>query len=58
MGAAVFAATVLAFYFSQVMDKLSRSASLLVVGILFLAGGAALERTRRRLVVQALEGAP
>jgi uncharacterized membrane protein len=53
MGAAIFAITVLAFYFSQVMDKLERSASLAGLGILFLAGGWALERTRRRLVRRA-----
>jgi uncharacterized membrane protein len=52
-GAAIFAATVIAFYFSQVMDKLGRSASLVGLGLLFLAGGWALERVRRRLVVQA-----
>ena len=53
MGAALFAATVLAFYFSQVMDKLGRSASLIGLGLLFLGGGWALERTRRRFVQQA-----
>jgi hypothetical protein len=53
MGAAIFAATVLAFYFSQVMDKLERSASLVGLGVLFLAGGWSLERIRRRLVRQA-----
>jgi len=52
-GAAIFAATVIAFYFSEVMDKLGRSASLVGLGLLFLAGGWALERVRRRLVVQA-----
>ena len=52
-GAAIFAATVIAFYFSQVMDKLGRSASLVGLGLLFLAGGWALERVRRRLVLQA-----
>jgi hypothetical protein len=50
MGAVIFAATVLAFYFSQVMDKLGRSLSLVGLGILFLAGGWALDRLRRRLV--------
>lgn len=55
MGAAVFAATVLTFYFSQVMDKLGRSASLIGLGLLFLGGGWALERVRRRLVVEARE---
>ena len=56
MGAALFAATVLAFYFSQVMDKLGRSASLAGLGVLFLGGGWALERLRRRLVRQAKGG--
>jgi uncharacterized membrane protein len=50
MGAAVFASTVLAFYFSHVMGKLGRSASLVGFGLLFLAGGTGLERLRRRLV--------
>ena len=53
LGAAIFAATVIAFYFSQVMDKLGRSASLVGLGLLFLAGGWALERVRRQLVLQA-----
>jgi uncharacterized membrane protein len=52
MGAALFAATVIAFYFSEVMDKLGRSASLIGLGVLFLGGGWALERVRRRLVLQ------
>lgn len=42
--------TVLAFYFSNVMDKLGRSASLIGIGLLFLGGGWLLERTRRRLL--------
>ncbi len=50
MGSAIFGLTVVAFYFSQVMDKLGRSLSLVGFGILFLAGGWALERVRRRLV--------
>jgi uncharacterized membrane protein len=53
LGAAMFAATVLAFYFSQVMDKLGRSLSLIGLGVIFLMGGWALERVRRRLVQQA-----
>ena len=52
MGAAIFAATVIAFYFSEVMDKLERSVSLVGLGLLFLAGGWLLERVRRRLVQQ------
>jgi uncharacterized membrane protein len=55
MGMAGFALTLLFFYFSQVMDKLGRSASLIGLGLLFLAGGWALERLRRRLVAQARE---
>jgi hypothetical protein len=50
MASAIFAATVLAFYFSQVMDRLGRSTSLIGLGVLFLAGGWALERARRHLV--------
>jgi len=44
------AVTVMAFYFSSVMDKLGRSASLIGMGLLFLGGGWALERTRRGLL--------
>ena len=50
VGALGFAVVVLVFYFSSVMDKLGRSASLLGLGVLFLAGGWALEHTRRNLV--------
>lgn len=50
LGVAGFALTVLVFYFSDVMDKLGRSASLIGLGLLFLGGGYLLERTRRALV--------
>ena len=50
LGIVGFALTVLSFYFAKVMDKLERSGSLVLLGILFLAGGWALERTRRRLI--------
>ncbi|HEY7479710.1 MAG TPA: DUF2157 domain-containing protein [Gemmatimonadales bacterium] len=50
LGVAGFALTVLVFYFSDVMDKLGRSASLIGLGLLFLGGGYLLERARRRLV--------
>jgi len=50
LGSAGFAATVLWFYFSSVMDKLGRSFSLIALGLLFLLGGWLLERVRRRLV--------
>lgn len=52
LGVAGFALTVLAFYFSTVMDKLSRSASLIGLGLLFLLGGWLLEKTRRGLVAR------
>ena len=52
LGVAGFALTVLLFYFSNVMDKLGRSASLIGLGLLFLLGGWLLERTRRRLVAR------
>jgi hypothetical protein len=52
LGMAGFAITLLFFYFSSVMDKLGRSASLIVLGLLFLGGGWFLERTRRRLISQ------
>jgi uncharacterized membrane protein len=49
-GMVAFAITVTWFYFSNVMDKLGRSLGLIVLGVLFLAGGWALEVTRRKLV--------
>jgi uncharacterized membrane protein len=49
-GMVAFALTVMWFYFSSVMDKLDRSLGLIVLGVLFLAGGWALELTRRRIV--------
>jgi uncharacterized membrane protein len=56
-GMAGFAITVLCFYFSSVMDKLGRSASLIGLGVLFLAGGWALEKLRRKLVAQMRQSA-
>jgi uncharacterized membrane protein len=52
LGIAAFAFTVFGFYFSSVMDKLGRSASLMGLGVLFLGGGWLLERTRRRLMAR------
>ncbi len=49
-GMEAFALTVIFFYFSNVMDKLGRSVGLILLGVLFLAGGWGLEQTRRRLV--------
>jgi uncharacterized membrane protein len=52
LGIAGFALTILLFYFSTVMDKLGRSASLIGLGFLFLLGGWLLEKTRRRLLTR------
>jgi hypothetical protein len=49
-GMAAFALIVMWFYFASVMDKLDRSLGLIGLGILFLAGGWALEYARRRIV--------
>ena len=49
-GTVAFAMTVFWFYFASVMDKLGRSLGLMALGVLFLGGGWALERGRRRLV--------
>jgi uncharacterized membrane protein len=57
LGIAGFALTLMAFYFSSVMDKLGRSASLIGLGLLFLGGGYLLERARRRLLAEIREGA-
>jgi len=57
LGMAGFAITILCFYFSTVMDKLGRSESLIGLGVLFLAGGWALEKLRRRLVAQMRQSA-
>ena len=57
LGILGFGITILAFYFSQVMDKLGRSASLMGLGLLFLVLAWGLERTRRKLVVRVREGA-
>lgn len=57
LGILGFGITILVFYFSQVMDKLSRSASLIGLGLLFLVLAWGLERTRRRLLARVREGA-
>jgi len=56
LGVAGFALTVTIFYFSDVMDKLGRSASLIGLGALFLFGGWTLERTRRKLIAHVAGG--
>ena len=57
MGIVGFGLTILVFYFSRVMDKLNRSASLIGLGLLFLLLGWFLEKFRRRLVAR-VEGGP
>ena len=49
LGVVAFALTVLNFYVSNVFDKLGRSVSLILLGVLLLGGGWLLERLRRRL---------
>jgi uncharacterized membrane protein len=52
VGIVGFAITVVWFYFSDIFDKIGRSLGLIGIGILFLAGGWALEKMRRKLVSQ------
>jgi hypothetical protein len=56
LGTAGFALAVTFFYFSDVMDRLGRSASLIGLGLLFLGGGYLLERTRRGLLARVRGG--
>jgi uncharacterized membrane protein len=56
LGVAGFAITITVFYFSDVMDKLGRSASLVGFGLLFLLGGWELEQLRRKLVARTAGG--
>jgi hypothetical protein len=50
LGVIGFAIVVVWFYFSDIFDKVGRSVGLIGLGILFLAGGWALEKTRRGLI--------
>ncbi len=52
LGTVFFGATVAWFYFSNLFDKMGRSLGLIGLGVLFLAGGWALERTRRGLIAR------
>lgn len=56
LGMAGFAITLVCFYFSNVMDRLGRSFSLIVLGVVFLAGGWYGEKLRRNLVARISEG--
>ena len=56
LGMAGFALTIVFFFFSSVMDKLGRSASLITLGILFVAGGWYWEKLRRQLVARLVTG--
>jgi hypothetical protein len=52
-GTAVFALNVIAFYFSEVLDKMGRSMGLIMLGVIFLAGGWVLNRLRTDLISRA-----
>jgi uncharacterized membrane protein len=56
LGMVGFALTILFFYFSSVMDKLGRSTSLIVLGIVFLGGAWCWEKLRRRLIARVQSG--
>jgi uncharacterized membrane protein len=56
LGMAGFALTIVFFFFSSVMDKLGRSASLMTLGVLFVGGGWYWEKLRRRLVAGVISG--
>jgi hypothetical protein len=50
VGIVGFAVAVGWFYFSDIFDMMGRSLGLIGLGILFLAGGWALEKMRRRIL--------
>ena len=52
LGIVGFAVAVAWFYFSDIFDKMGRSMGLIGLGILFLAGGWALEKTRRGVLAR------
>lgn len=51
-GSALFAITVVGFYFSSVMDKLGRASGLIFLGVIFLLGGWLLNRLRTNLIAR------
>jgi uncharacterized membrane protein len=55
-GIVIFALTVIGFYFSEVLDKLGRSMGLILLGVIFLAGGWVLHRLRTDLIARAAAG--
>ena len=58
LGIVGFAATVAWFYFSDILNKMNRSLGLIGLGILFLAGGWALEKMRRRILARMAPATP
>jgi uncharacterized membrane protein len=52
-GTAIFAIDLIGFYFSNVLDKLGRSVGLILLGVVFLAGGWILNRLRGDLIARA-----
>lgn len=52
-GTTIFAIDLIAFYFSNVLDKLGRSMGLILLGVIFLAGGWVLNRLRTDLIARA-----
>jgi len=52
-GTVIFALDLIAFYFSNVLDKLGRSLGLILLGAIFLAGGWVLNRLRTDLIARA-----
>jgi hypothetical protein len=55
LGTVAFAVAVGWFYFSNIFSALGRSLGLIGLGVLFLAGGWALEKTRRRILTHMAE---
>jgi predicted membrane protein DUF2157 len=55
LGMAMFVLTLGCFYFSDLLDKLGRSVSLIGFGVLFLVIGYFLEKTRKKLIAQIAE---
>jgi len=56
LGLVGFVITVVSFYFSYIADAIDRSLGLIVLGMVFLAGGWQLERLRRKLMRRIEEG--